>query len=422
LKVQYFFYESELAIQGHFDLTAQGYLKRPSSKHKANLLGSGEIEFDFKKDDFGLVAKIYGQADSYDASSSSKQNDRSYVRFDELYTKYEFENSQIMLGKSVRFWGALEANNITDVFNPDDLRSDPFDTRKLGVWNTAYTYYTDSGELALIAKLYEQDRRMPNDPYVYYIYGDTINIPGIGDVPLSYNKNLATEKSSTRPSIFLKYSGTADTEYAWDYAFIFENGYDSQRYFTTKTDSSGGVEFQENAYIVNKLMTYNTVIVDATLYKVEAVVANIDNNPEMKNINKKISDYYHIGLGLEHTLTQVYGDADLGLIAEYYKYDTFKHGNDIANDIDLFQVTQNDLFLGARYSFNQGNDASIVGGGIFDMDYHEQVYYIEYEGRIAETFKLKLDYRYIKPSSNTNTGFKLLGRHQRLSLNMGYYF
>ena len=423
LKIQYFFYESELAIQGHFDLTAQGYIQRPSSKHKANLLGSGEIEFDFKKDDFGLIAKIYGQADSYDTSSNDKQNDRSYIRFDEFFTKYEFENSQIMLGKSVRFWGALEAKNITDAFNPDDLRTDPFDARKLGVWNTAYTYYTDSGELALIAKFYEQDRRMANDPYVYYVYGDTIQVaPGVNS-PLSYNKNLATEKSSSRPSIFLKYSGTADTEYAWDYAFIFENGYDSQRYFNVNPTPSS-IEFQENAYIVNKVLTYNTLVIDSTLYKLEAVYANVDNDPAMRTTTgtKEISDYYHIGLGLEHTLVQFHGEADLGLIAEYYKYDTTKSGDNIANDIDLFQVTQNDLFLGARYSFNQGNDATIVGGGIFDMDYHEQVYYIEYEGRIADTFKLNLDYRYIKPSSNTTTSFNLLERHQRVSLKMGYYF
>ena len=435
LKIQYFFYESELAIQGHVDLTAQAYLERPSSKHKGNLLGSGEIEFDFRKDDFGVIAKIYGQADSYDAYSSDEQNDRSYIRFDELYTKYEFENSQIMLGKSVRFWGALEASNITDAFNPDDLRTDPFDARKLGVWNTAYTYYTDSGELALIAKFYEQDRRMANDPYVYYVYGNTIDIefpPGsntYSTVPLSYNKNLDTEESSTRPSLFLKYSGTADTEYAWDYAFIFENGYDSQRYFNVipvenPPGTISSIEFQENAYLVNKVLTYNTVVVDSTLYKFEAVYANVDNDPTMKTNAgpKEISDYYHIGLGLEHTLVQFHGEADLGLIAEYYKYDTFKSGDDIANDLDLFQVMQNDLFLGARYSFNQGNDASIIGGGIFDLDYHEQAYYIEYEGRIADTFKLTLDYRYIKPSSTRTTSFSLLERHQRISLNMGYYF
>jgi hypothetical protein len=428
LKIQYFFYESELGVQGHLDLTTQGYLQRPSSKHKANMTGSGEIEFDFKKDELTVFAKIYAQADYHDALSDDEQNDRSYIRFDELYTTYDFEDSQIMLGKSVRFWGALEAENITDVFNPDDLRSDPFDTRKLGVWNTAYTYYTDSGELALIAKFYEQDRRMANDPYVYYVYGDTLDNLSI---PLGYNKNLETEKSSSRPSIFLKYSGTADTEYAWDYAFIFENGYDSQRYFNVTPDTlpiPSSVEFQENAYIVNKLITYNTVVIGSTLLKVEAMYANIDSNPTMKSLTlagqefKKISDYYHIGLGLEHTLTQFYGEADLGLIAEYYKYDTIDDGEGYADDIDLFQVMQNDLFLGLRYSFNEGNDASIVGGGIFDMDYHEQVYYIEYEGRIADTFKLNLDYRYIKPSSSTPTAFNLMERHQRLSLKMGYYF
>ena len=109
-----------------------------------------------------------------------------------------------------------------------------------------------------------------------------------------------------------------------------------------------------------------------------------------------------------------------GLIIEYYKYDTLD--DDKFSDLELFEILQNDLFLGMRYSFNQGNDASVVGGVILDLDYDEQSYYLEYEARVAETFKLKLDYRYTEPSEDTATAFKLMGRHQRLSLGLGYYF
>ena len=231
----------------------------------------------------------------------------------------------------------------------------------------------------------------------------------------------------------MKYSGSTDTEYAWDYSIIYENGYDSQRYYTyTLSDNNTSASIQENAYLVNKVMSYNTIVVGSTLVKIEAVYTDIiktDPLPTVKTATgtvrtKKLSDYLHIGLGLEHTLTQVYNEADLGLIAEYYRYEALQSGDDYFTDLELFEIYQNDLFIGGRYSFNEGNDASILTGLLYDLDYDEQVYSFEYETRLAELFKLKFSYYYIRPTSdaNTVTAYSLMGTHQRLSLNLGYYF
>jgi len=414
----------DFSIQGHVDITAQGYITRPHNKHKANLTTSGEIEFQFSKDDLTLVGNLYAQADSHDVKGSSEKNERTFARIQELYITQDFDNDQILLGKSIRFWGALEAYNITDVFNVEDFRSDIFNPDKLGAWNATYTHYTDTGELSLIVKLYEEDRQMANNPYVYYFFPATVPVGPAINAPLFYDSDLQKELSN-RPSFYITYSGSTDTEHPLDYAIIFENGYDNQRYYTNKPSTDGSSVFtQQNAYFVNKIMTYNTLVFDSTLYKLEASYTDVISSfevPILSGETKKLSDYYQLSLGAEHTLTQFHGDADLGLIAEYYKYDTTE-GNDVLTDINLFQVFQNDLFLGGRYSLNEGNDASIIGGIIVDLDYHEQVYYIEYEGRIYDTFKLNMDYHFIKPSSDTLTAYHLLGKHQRLSVKLGYYF
>ena len=396
--------QAEFSWQGHIDLQAQSYLTHPDGKHSYNLTAFGQIEGSYTQDDFETIAKLSVQGDSHDLQGKSDQNDRSFVRLDEFYAKYDFETQQVAFGRNIRFWGALEVDNIVDGFNPDDFRSDLFDPDKLGVLNASYTYYTDSGEIALIAKFNEPDQKMAAYPYVYYFFPPNV----------SYDAELMTEKSVNRPSVYLKYSGSTDTDYALDYAIILENGYDSQRYFTASAPlTSPAVEFNEHAYLVNKVMSYNTLVVGSTLYKLEALYANVIDDPN-------ISDYYHLGLGIEHTLSQVYKNADLGFIAEYYTYQTLE--DDKYSDLDLFETFQNDLFLGLRYSFNEGNDASIVTGTIIDMDYHEQSYFLEYEGRIAETFKLNVDYRYTNPSEDTKTALNLMGRHQRLSLKLGYYF
>lgn len=387
---------ADTEVKGHVDIQTQAYLTKPSGKHPQNYTASSIFELTHTTGEFEYIAKLYAQQDYYDLKGTSEQNDRSFIRLDELYMKYDGDTSQILAGKSIRFWGALEVDNITDEFNPDDFRSDVFEADKLGVWNISYTHYTDTGEIALIVKIEEQDRKMPTYPYVYYFFPEYVD----------YDSNVNTEHSKNQPSIYLKYSDSTDIEYPLDFSIILEHGYDSQRYIDP-------IDFRENAYMVNKLITYNTLVVGDTLYKLEALYADIISD-------KQVSDYYHIGFGIEHTLTRVYKSADLGLLLEYYKYETLEDNK--LNDLQLFESFQDDLFLGIRYSFNEGKDASIVSGVVLDLEYDEQNYYIEYESRLADTFKLNLDYRYIEPSKNDLTTFHLLGRHQRVSLKLGYYF
>ncbi len=83
---------------------------------------------------------------------------------------------------------------------------------------------------------------------------------------------------------------------------------------------------------------------------------------------------------------------------------------------------QNDLFIGARYSFNNTKDTSLVGGVVNDSEYDERTYYLKYESRFADSFKVELDYYYIDPSKDELTAYAFLGKHQRIGLNLSYYF
>ncbi|WP_297485023.1 hypothetical protein [Sulfurimonas sp.] len=393
-----------MSYRGDLNWITQSYLIAPKDKNPENITLNADLEATYKKDALQLHTKIKLQQDLNDLESGAKDTHRSYARIDELYGEYEFDESQVLVGKSIRFWGALEVRNIADVFNPYDLRADPFYKTKLGVINAEYTCYTETGELSFIVQLYEQPREMSAYPYVYYYFPKDI----------TYSKDLKTQHGRYRPNIYVKYSDSYEGDaYSLDYNVIFQNGYDSQRYYTTHLIANNEIETNEHAYLVNKFITYDTLVSGATLYKLEAIFTDVLNNDQ-------ISDYSHLGLGVEHTILQVYDEADLGLLAEYYSYDTIDGSK--RNDLQLFEVFQNDLFLGVRYSFNKGDDSTIVGGGIFDLDYDEDVYYFEYKTRIADSYKITFDYRYIEPSKNDPTVFNLMGRHQRISLKVGYYF
>ena len=219
-------FQDDVTVQGNLDLTAQYFSIRPEDKHSFNFTGAVNLEVEYNKEDLKLKTKLHVQNDLYDYKKSSQQNGRSFARIDELYAKYDFEDEQIIFGKNIRFWGALEVRNITDNFNGDELRADPFETDKLGSWNATYTYFTDNGEFSVIAKFYEQSREMSSYPYVYYYFPQNITTSQGAQLPLEYNNNLNTQASEFRPSLYLKYAASTDTEYALDYAVIFENGYD----------------------------------------------------------------------------------------------------------------------------------------------------------------------------------------------------
>jgi hypothetical protein len=412
------FLYAEFEVKGYVGMDAQGYISKPDGKHPTNFTLQQQLELSYNVGDFESAATIYAQEDSYDLTDA--KNERTFIRLDELYGQYNFENDMIFGGRNIRFWGALEANNVVDTFNTTDFRTDGLDTQKQGAWNVAYTHYTESGEISLIVKLYEEKEQMAAYPYVYYFFPEGVD----------YDENLQSTENLYRPTLYLNWNGSTESEYPIDYAFIVQHGFDNQRAFNGTPDfTTGVITLNEEVYLVNKAMSYNTMVVGSTLLKLEAQVIDvIDDN--VTSIDLRVADYYQFGMGVEHTLTGVVGDADLGLIGEYYYYNTFNRGDDIADDLALFQVFQNDLFLGLRYTFNDASDSSIIAGAIIDLEYEEQSYSVKYETRFFDVLSMKADYAYIKPSTSEFTAYRLMGTntdgsvvaHQRVGINLAYHF
>jgi len=400
---------ADFSAKGEVALDVDAFLLSPAEKHKNSFTALQRLELEYTKESLKMYANVYAQEAYYDFLEEEQHTKRTFARLDELYLNYEFDNSTVEIGKTIKFWGALEVNNIVDGFNIHDFRNDAFSNDKIGVYNLSATTYTESGEFSIILKVDEANQKMAAYPYVYYFLPKE----------LTYDENLVTEFTKNDPTLYLTYSGSTDSEYPLDYAFILQHGYDSQRYFSTEDKvgvTPAPYNFHENAYRVNKVMTYNTLVVGATLFKLEAQYTDVLNN-------KEVSDYYQIAPGVEHTLTSIIGENDLGLIAEYYLYETMD--KDKFSDLELFQSFQNDLFLGLRYSFNDASDSSFVGGAIVDMEYDEQVYYIEYATRVADMFTLDIDYRYIEPSKQKlefPTAYQFLGRLEKIGVKIGYHF
>ncbi len=401
--------QADWEYRAHIGLDSQLYVAHPNDKHANNFTLEQQLELAYSKDDYKLAARLYAQQDSYDATD--EKNGRTFARLDELYVQYELENGLLFGGKNIRFWGALEAYNPVDAFDTVEFRSDLLDEQREGSWNVAYSYYTQTGEIALIIKLHENAWQMAKYPYVYDFLPEFVHFD-----------NKLEREEGFYPTIYLKWSGSSESTYPLDYAVIAQHGYDSQRYFSADAPLNGiNNSFKANVYVVDKLLTYHTMVVGDTLLKFEATAAHIHDDPLMLG-GLHVKDYYQLGMGFEHTLVGILADTDLGVIGEYYRYETFKHGDEVADDLALFQIFQNDLFTGLRYSFNDAASSSILAGAVIDLKYAEQSYRIEYETRLFDVLSLKADWAYINPSKHTQTAYAMLQRHQRFGLNIAYYF
>jgi len=316
--------------------------------------------------------------------------ERRYINVKDLYYKHEFENSDLLIGRNTRFWGALEFYNHTDTFNTKDWLDDPFDyDSKIGANNIAYTQYFDDSEFSVIAKVHEERQRVQD--------GESVS----NFMPSIYSDNLETQKDRDRPTVYLKYSGSGE-DIQIDYSLIYQNGYDEQRYLAPV-----GAELRQHAYLVDKVMAYATLVSGSTIYKTELAHTKSDDD--------KVSDYSQLSMGLEHTLYGVVGKADLGLLAEYYNYKERDESKLGAKDFgNLFA---DDVVLGFRYSFNDSADSDILGGVAIDRDNHEKMVSLEYNTRLYEKYKLGVSYQHLAPEEGS-----VFKEMDSMKLDFGYYF
>lgn len=400
------------SFEAQIGLNADFFENTRSAKNPDAYTATQLVKLSYEKADWHIFTKLYAQEAYYDTQVSSQQTDRTYVRLDELYARYERADYKFLFGRSIRFWGALELYNLVDRFNARDLRNKMNKVEKIGAWNMEYSYFTETGSINLIVKFYEESEPMAASPYLFYFLPNFV----------SYNSTPQTEKKPYIPTVYLKYNGTTDWEYPLDYAMILEHGYSGKRYFYTATPQNlvpslpsygSPTEFQERVYLVDQIDTYDTMVVDAMLLKLEASYSRVKDDPN-------VGDSLALGTGFEYTINGIFQtDADLGLLSEYYRYwslDDTKY-----DDLRLFEVYQNDLFLAIRCTLNDLDRSTLLAGVVADMQYDEYTVSAKYETHFKNA-KLSLSYSRIEPSATTQTAYAYIGRTQSLSFEYVYYF
>jgi hypothetical protein len=291
----------------------------------------------------------------------------------------------------------MEINNPSDVINSKDLAHDLFNKEsKIGAYLTRASYYLESSQLDIIAKWHEDGQAL----------GDNKN-PYFGKITqIGFSDSLTMEKEENRPTLFLKYAGSTEHDAPLDYAVALMSGYDNIR-----TLDISKLPLTWKSYLVNKLLTFNTWVVDATLIKFEATYADISNNDY-----SNLSDYAQTAIGFEHTLEQLYNGYDLGVLVEHNQFFQFDDKRSAS-----FNFFNNDLFIGARLSINDEDSSSILGGVTLDLDYTDQYStFIALETKVLNTLNIDLSYQKIVNSKKDPIASQI-GDHTQIGVNLTYH-
>ena len=181
----------------------------PYAKDKNQKTILGEVELTKSYEDIILFSKI----EALDEVDKNDGNSRDYIKLNEFYIKYESDNYDIKVGRDIKYWGALELYNITDIYNEKNTKNDPYDKdKKFGRDGVTYNYYFE------------------NEDSLSFI--------------VSKNKNAKYDTSS-----YIKYSGSRDDIASRDFTYILSS-------------------------LDEKFMMYHTIIIEDTIYKVEYLYSN----------------------------------------------------------------------------------------------------------------------------------------------------
>lgn len=320
----------------------------------------------------------------FEAFHSHSDPKRSYLLVNEAGLQYDWSDTfTLTAGKSLKFWGALEAYNITDTFNTKNFLFSPYSpfdkSKKYGSWNIASTARFENGELELIVKAREEEQPLPS-------FNSAEN-----PLPLPYDPSLIYP-GNRQGSFYARYSANRDN---LDYAFILERGYDNQRALTYN-----GRSLQQTLSLCTKFAGYATLVDGNNVYKAEAAYTD-----------STIENYYHLGIGAEHTFYSLIAQSDATLYLEYYRSDTDS----------ILQLFQNDWFGGIRLNFNDTDSSELKAGVIYDPRYGDRIIEAQFKRRLAEGWSGEFRLRRIDTDSIASP---LYGDDKSLTLRamLAYYF
>lgn len=300
----------------------------------------------------------------------SQDDERTHIDLREGFYRFNSDNNwSLTLGAAKVFWGRTESRHLVDIINQTDAVEDIDEEDRLGQPMINLSVLNDWGVVDLFVMSGFRDRTFPGtDGRLRF------------QLPVDTN-NPIFERGWRRGAVdyaarYSHYIGN------WDFGVSVFHGTSREPRFAVSADNASLLPVYDKITQGSIDLQYTK---DAWLWKLEALVREGHGDTFFASV-----------AGFEYTIYQIFGGADLGLLAEY-QYDgrdegfvTEPFGQTLAAPVT---VADNDVFMGARLALNDAQDTSALAGLAVDADDQSMGMFIEAQRRLGQNWTAELESR-----------------------------
>lgn len=297
----------------------------------------------------------------------SADTERTYVDLREASMSWRAGDWDVLAGVSQVFWGVAESRNVVDIINQFDAIEDFDEGEKLGQPMLRVSRRTDVGSFEAFYLPFFRERRFPGadgrlrgEPLVDADAAqfERDNEEWAGDWALRYRNSVG----------------------AFDVGVHAFYGTSRAPFLQPNDDFSRLIPFYQELSQAGVDVQYTE---GPWLLKFEAAGVDVGGETFLSTVG-----------GFEYTFFDLRRSGiDIGVIGELL-YDERDPGLAPAS------IVENDVFAGARLTFNDSQDTEVLGGAIIDVETGATLATVEFQRRIGMRLLAELEGRYFEASGD----------------------
>ena len=323
------------------------------------------------------------------ARLDSTDPERTHFDIREAHYLHVLGDWEWRVGIAKVFWGVTESQHLVDIINQTDLVENIDTEDKLGQPMIETTWLQDWGALQFYILPGFRERTFPGRH---------------GRLRTGFVVDTDEEEyESGAEEYHVDWAVRLKTQFGpLDLGLSHFNGTARAPELRPSVDSNGNVELIPFYGLINQTGLDLQAIIGNWTWKLESILQT-----------KKGRDFTAAVGGFEYTFYGVSETgADLGVLAEYH-FDDRKR--------DAPTAFQDDLFLGARYVFNDAQDTEILAGGLYDFDFSSKSFRVELRRRFSDSWKLESELQLFSGVAREDPS-RIFHRDDYFQLDLAYYF
>jgi hypothetical protein len=323
------------------------------------------------------------------ARYDDNDQNRSHIDVRQMDWLYSADHWEWKMGASKVFWGVTESNHLVDIINQTDAIEGVDGEDKLGQPMMQLGLFRPWGNVRFFYLPYFRERTLS---------GYTSRLRSA--VPSEDHASYASEYEEWNPDVAVRYTHTLGD---WDIGLAHFSGTNREPIMQADTNTQGADILVPYYDTIDQTSLDVQYTYDAWLWKLETI-----------SRQASVDRFFAFSGGVEYTFYTVLDtDKDIGVVVEYSRDD--RDTGEAATLLD------DDLFVAARFTFNDVEGTELLGGVMIDRNSQAQAYSLEASRRINNHWKVEVESRFFHniDADNVESGFR---KDDFVQLNFSYYF